>query len=440
MPGTSLGRRSLLGRAAVAGSGALLAACGAATQARPPAAGATEAPRAPARPNVTLEYWSRWAQPTSEVEDKRISEWMAANGPTRVERTSINPYLDKLAAAFAGGSGPDLYSVGGTAMANFAAKGAALSLTSSTTIQRELPDFFPPLVEASKYQGRLIALPYIMDVRAMVHRKDFLQDAGLDPNKFPDTWDAFRDAAKRMTKRENGVLTRAGYGMEKSGWGAFDLFMVLTEMGGEHAFAADLSKPTFTGRAGQAALQLMVELVNKDQVDGFDRPAPPPGVDPLIAGVQAVTFTSAGPVNNARRTAPEQAAHLGVAPIPKLTQRWTLLGGSWLMGYVKPKDADAAMDLMVYLTAAKHADEISSIQNAVPPRKSAISSPYVNDPVIKVFFEAASYGWIYPSHAYLTEFRDLIAAEIEAAVRQTKSVQAALEDAAKGTQEYLNRK
>ena len=60
--------------------------------------------------------------------------------------------------------------------------------------------------------------------------------------------------------------------------------------------------------------------------------------------------------------------------------------------------------------------------------------------MIKTFYDAANYGWIYPNHAYLTEFRDLIAAELEAAVRQTKSVQAALEDATTGTQEYLNRK
>ena len=71
------------------------------------------------RTAVTLEYWSRWAQPTSEVEDKRITEWMSTNGPTKVERTSINPYLDKLNAGFPAGAGPDLYSVSGTGMAEF---------------------------------------------------------------------------------------------------------------------------------------------------------------------------------------------------------------------------------------------------------------------------------------------------------------------------------
>ena len=46
-----------------------------------------------------------------------------------------------------------------------------------------------------------------------------------------------------MTKREGGALKSAGFGMEKLGWGAFDLFMILAEMGGEKTF-----QPTFPSR------------------------------------------------------------------------------------------------------------------------------------------------------------------------------------------------
>ena len=151
--------------------------------------------------------------------------------------------------------------------------------------------------------------------------------------------------------------------------------MLLHEMAGEKTFPADLSRPTFAGPAGRQALQLLVDLVNKDQVDGFDQPPPPPGGNGIVSGTQAATWTSAGPVNAARRGAPEVLQQIGTAPIPKLTQRWTLLGGTWLMVNSKPKDTDGAVDLMLYLTAAKHADDITSIQNAVPPRKSPPPPP-----------------------------------------------------------------
>ncbi len=98
------------------------------------------------------------------------------------------------------------------------------------------------------------------------------------------------------------------------------------------------------------------------------------------------------------------------------------------------------MDFLLYLTAAKHAEEINSVQNAVPPRRSARDLPYVKDPLIKTFYDAIAYGWSYPNHPYYTEIRDVITAQIDAAMKQEKSVAAALDDAARGVQEYLDRK
>lgn len=430
-------RRALLG-AGTTGAGAALAACGAPAGAG--AAGGAGEPSSKARPAVTLEYWSRWGPPTADVESKRVTEWNAANGPTKVERTSIDPYIDKLNAAFAGGAGPDVYTVGGSGMANFAAKGAGLTLSGYQAVQKELPDFLPATIEASKYQGKHIAMPYILDVRAMIFRKDFMRDAGLDAAKFPDTWDQFRDAARRLTKREGATLTRAGFDVPKTGWNSHDLFMLLTEMGGEKTFSQDLTKASFNGPGGRAALQLLVDLVNKDQVDGADQPRPPSGSNGIIAGTHAVTWNSAGPVNVARRVAPELLEQIGTAPIPKLAQRWTLLGGTWLMANSKPKDVSTSVDLLLYLTAAKHADDITSVQNAVPPRRSASASAYVTDPLIKTFYDAAAHAWAYPNHAFYTDIREVIVKEVAAAIAQEKGVQAALDDAARGTQEYLNRR
>ena len=428
-------RRAALAAGAGA-AGALLAACGATRG----GTGAGGAEPARTRPAVTLEYWSRWGQPTSEVEDKRVAEWNGANAPTRVERTSIDPYIDKLNAAFAGGAGPDVYTVGGSGMANFAGKGVGLNFAGFPAVQKEIPDFFPATIETSKYQGKHIAMPYILDVRAMIYRKDFMRDAGLDPARFPDTWEQLREAARRLTRRDGGGLQRAGFDVPKTGWNSHDLFMLLTEMGGEKTFAQDLSRPTFNGPAGRAALQLLVDLVNKDQVDGFDQPRPPSGSNGILAGTQAATWTSAGPVNQARRLAPEQLVNIGTAPIPRLAQRWTLLGGTWLMVNSKPRDTTTAVDLMLYLTAAKHADDITSIQNAVPPRKSAATSPYVTDPLIKTFYDAVAHAWAYPNHAFYTDIREVIVKGVEAAIKQEKGVQAALDDAARGTQEFLDRR
>lgn len=413
---------------------AVLAACGRGT----PSGSAGEAPKL-VRPAVTLEYWSRWGPPTAEVEEGRVAEFAAANAPTRVERTTMTgSYIEKLNAAFAAGSGPDVYTVGGSGVPNFAAKGAALTLETYAAVQKDLADFFPATIEASKYRGKLAGLPYIVDIREMIYRKDLFREAGLDAERFPDTWQALRDGAKRITKWDGQDLRVAGFDVP-NGTNAHDFFLTLVEQQGEHPFSADISKPTFNGAAGRVALQLMVDMLHRDRIDAIERPPAPPGQNVITAGQAAVTWASAGQVNAARRAAPEIAEHVGTARTPRLDKRVTYMGGTSLMVSAKPKDAAAAIDLLLFLTAPAHVEAICKIQNGVPPRQSAAGTPYVRDPLIKVFFDAVAYGWSYPNHAYYTEIREAINTELAAALQLKKAPQAALDDAARASQDFLAR-
>ncbi|HEX2185088.1 MAG TPA: extracellular solute-binding protein [Chloroflexota bacterium] len=430
-------RRRLIALGAGLAPGLTLAACSGAARTSP----APSETRT--RPAVAMEYWSRWPQPApTEIEEKRVGEWNAANAPTTFTRTGmVGDYIEKLNTAFAAGTGPDTYTVGGSGVPNFSAKGAALSgIDRYQAVQKELPDFFPATVEAARYQGKLNGLPYIVDIRNMIVRKDHMQQAGLDTATFPETWDRFREAARRMTQRNGTDFAVVGFGMPKASWGAHDLWFTLVQQQNAYPFNQELTRTQFTTAEARAALQLMVDLLNKDQVDTLKPPAPPSGQHALVAGLQACTWDSAGPVNAARRAAPDQMANIITAPIPMLKKRVTYMGGTLLMASNKPKDADAAVDFMVYLTAARHAEEINSVQNAVPPRKSARDLPYVMDPLIKTFYDAVGYGWTYPNHAHYTEIRDVIVKEIEPAMKLEKSVQAALDDAARGVQEYLDRR
>lgn len=428
----TIGRRWLLTTGSVLGVVGPLAACGV-------EAPTTAPPPAPVRPAVTIEYWSRFGPPTADVEAKRVTEFNAANAPTMVVRTVMqSDYTSQLNVAFTAGSGPDVYTVGGTGIPNFSAIGAALTVSDFPAVTKELPDFIPPTIESSKYQGKINGLPYTLGARAMIVRKDIMTEVGLDPARFPDTWEEFREAARRMTKFDGPNLVRAGFRVPQGTTG-HDMFMVMHEELGEHPFLADLTKPTFSGAVGQQALQSLVDLLNKDRVDDNAKPTPPQGLNVLIAGINAVQWDGPAPITNARRAAPEVVPALATLPIPKWKQRFTYLGGTYLMASSKPKDATAAVDFMLYLTAARFADEINSIQDGVPPRKSAANSPYIQDPLIKPMYDAVQYGWSAPNHPYYTQIRDLIAAEINNAYAQTKSVPAALDDAARGAQDYLNR-
>jgi ABC-type glycerol-3-phosphate transport system substrate-binding protein len=408
-----------------------LAACGAAA----PSVGAKPAP---AHPAVTIEYWSRFGSPGEEVENKRVAEFTAANAPTKVVRTLMNSdYTTQLVAAFSAGSGPDVYGVGSTSIPSFSKIGAALTLDDYPASKRELPDFIPAAIDSCKYQGHINGLPYTLGPRAMVVRKDIMTEVGLDAARFPDTWDAFREAARRMTKFDGQNMVRAGFAVP-TGTSGHDIFMVLHEQLGEPAFNAGLTKAQFNGAAGQQALQFLVDLLNKDRVDSSAKPKAPQGLDVLVAGIIGTTWTNTTPIVNATDAAPQVLPQLATLPIPKFKQRVTYLAGNYLMGSSTPKDAGAAVDLLFYLTAAKFAEEINRVESGVPPRKSAGSSPYIVDPRIKPFFDSISYAWSVPNHPSYTKIRDVIAAEIGNAYSQAKSVPAALDDATRAAQDLLS--
>jgi hypothetical protein len=50
------------------------------------------------------------------------------------------------------------------------------------------------------------------------------------------------------------------------------------------------------------------------------------------------------------------------------------------------------------------------------------------------------HAWAYPNHAAYTDIREGIVKGVEAAIKQEKGVQTALDDAVRGTQEYLDRR
>lgn len=134
--------------------------------------------------------------------------------------------------------------------------------------------------------------------------------------------------------------------------------------------------------------------------------------------------------------------NLGVAFTPKWQKRLTFAGGSYLSAARGTKGPDAAADFMVFLTGGaggKHSAEISTVTNSIPARKSAATSEYVKDPLIKPFFDSIEHGRANIIHAQGSNIRAVMVKEFEAAIRLQKGVQAALDDAQRGAQELLDR-
>src|SRR5262249_32610919 len=126
---------------------------------------------------------------------------------------------EKLLTSFAGNLPVDLVETGSDWVGPYAQRKQFLSLSDfvAKDYQDELKDFYPDMVNISLFQDKLMGLPYVLDIRTMLYRKDDFKEARLDPDKPPQTWDDLIDYGQKLVKTDDqGNITRSGYLMNAS--------------------------------------------------------------------------------------------------------------------------------------------------------------------------------------------------------------------------------
>lgn len=71
--------------------------------------------------------------------------------------------------------------------------------------------FYSALWKEMHYRDRVFALPAYTASFAFFYNKALFEEAGLDPDKPPRTWDEVREYSKLLTKFEGGNLAQIGY-------------------------------------------------------------------------------------------------------------------------------------------------------------------------------------------------------------------------------------
>jgi ABC-type glycerol-3-phosphate transport system substrate-binding protein len=202
---------------------------------------------------------------------------------------------------------------------------------------------------------------------------------------------------------------------------------------GKGFFNPEGTRAGFDGPEGQRALQLLVDFMNRERVDTYERPNAPQGV-PLIASPNAASqWVNSAAISNAQRAGLDPTQNLVAFPTPDFstTRKVTAyMGGTWQMIAKQTRDADASAELTLFLCGADYALELAQATTTVPPRKSLDKAPYLQDPLLRTYYEAQSSGWAVSQHPKYGPTRIHLIAALEASLKQQKGVRAALDEAA----------
>ncbi|CAA9250992.1 MAG: hypothetical protein AVDCRST_MAG77-2164 [uncultured Chloroflexi bacterium] len=423
---------ALAGTMGAAAGGLLATACGGATE----SGGGTGAN--PTRKAVTLQYWSRFAAPIGDVEEKYLPVFQEKYAPIKVERTLVttdyNLLVEKITTAFASSTPPDVFTMGSPDVVTYAHPGSVLQLDTYQRIKKEADDFFAPPLAVGKYQNKLYGMTYYIDTRIMLYRKDVLAEAGLptDRKSLPKTWDQFRDVAKKVARWEGNDIKRVGWDVSGAA-GDATVFLVMLGQLNKRVISADSKKVEFDGPEGQRALQTLVDFYNRERMDSAQRTAFPSGIEALATPQLAIKWSSSSPLTGIRRAGQDPQQLVVTDLTPEFSGKPTAgsyLGGTWQMVAKQTKDVDASLELLAYLTGYDMSLAVAQSQYTVPARKSSEKEPYLQDTLLRPFYDSLQYGWVVPQHQHYGKIRNKIVDEVKEALQQKKSVKEALADAA----------
>jgi multiple sugar transport system substrate-binding protein len=159
----------------------------------------------------TLRVWVTWGDNPAQMQEL-FNKYTDASG-IKVELNAPVD-LDKVVAALSGSQPPDILVLGGPDdVPGWTNEGLLAPLDEIITASNiDKDDIFPAMLGQCAFKDDHYCLPWGTDTYAFYWNKDLFEEAGLDPEKPPQTLEELTEYADKLTKfDDNGEITQIGF-------------------------------------------------------------------------------------------------------------------------------------------------------------------------------------------------------------------------------------
>jgi multiple sugar transport system substrate-binding protein len=264
------------------------------------------------------------------------------------------------------------------------------------------PDFFADsaksFVEANKFNGRLIAMPFVQNCCVLWYRTRALQEKGI---AVPKTWDELLSAAQKLTGNgQYGILLTAS----RSHLTQHSFYTLMLSNGGDITDRTSGTQNLFNSPANLETLKFYTELAKYSPPGslGYERPD---AESAMATGKINMFVYGSWLASSLMNNAPEVFKEFSVAPVPVNKGRGAFMGNLSVVAFKQGKNIALAKKFISFFMQNKYylpwifADPAGNI----PVTKSAQnSSEYRNNPLIvamrdkiDVVLQELPYAWIY---------------------------------------------
>ena len=399
-------RRTFISTAAAA-TATGLAACGSGTPGE-----RADAPEAEGR--TTVEFWGNvFTTPENAWYEQIVEDFNAAQEDVYINFQVVpgDAWDQKLKAAQAAGNAPDLYIQAGR-----------LDTAARTGTLMPLDDLFDSAVldsvndiskEVSQYQGQWYAFPLLVEPQMTLYwNKDLFEQAGLDPDSPPTSWDEMYEACEALSPiMGNGQFAlNTAVDSGTFGW---------TTVGAQMHVAGHLpiSDDWTTADAEDPAYEELIVFYKTLQENGWiPRQALGEGNSAQAFGEGKVAMLSQGSWGMSEIAAdyPDLVPVTGVAPWVQsdgdMSHSVSTIGNMKWVVDAKAKEPEAAASFMEWVlggdpevlrpffvdtqfTKAPARDEVTEVVNSDPAAAEASWSDVVFEDIVPNCIPEAQYPW-----------------------------------------------
>lgn len=304
-----------------------------------------------------IVFWQFWP---AEVIQPLLTRFEAENPrlSVRMEQLTWDSGKDKILAAVASGTCPDLCELGSTYMPRFLASRALADWSAG------IADLKPGIRgwEMCTVGDAVYGLPWVLGTRALFYNKTLFARAHLDSSRGPETWDELAHDAAAIQKLGGDVH---GYGVSANDrQKLFKKFIPFAWGNGGEILSAGLDSSRFDSPENREALTFYLGLRRVGTIgmqDVLDREFTEDRLGLEISG--AWLFRQIPRVSPALR--------YGVALVPRpAKERGThasFAGGEVLVSFTASKRKEAALRLARFLARPENALTLAEASQSVQP-------------------------------------------------------------------------
>ncbi|MFN3988402.1 MAG: ABC transporter substrate-binding protein [Rhodocyclaceae bacterium] len=333
---------------------------------------------------LTFFYPVAVGGPVTKIVDDMAAAFEQEHPGIRVKPVYSGSYQDtitKVLTAMKGGDAPQVSVLLSTDMYTLIDEDAIVpfdELAQSDDDRAWMAGFYPGFMKNSQTGDQTWGIPFQRSTVVMYWNKALFAEAGLDPQRPPQTWAELVEYGNKLTRRDAaGNVTTWGVQVPSSGF-PYWLFQTFTTQNGVELMNAAGTETYFDRPEVIEALQFWVDLSRTHGIH-------PPGVvewgttpKDFFERKAAIIYTTTGNLTNIRNNA---GFDFGVAMLPAGKQRGTPTGGGnfHIFKNATPEQREAAFKFVKWMTTPERAAEWAIATGYVAVSPAAWDTPVMKD-------------------------------------------------------------